>query len=513
MRRTVNERASLVRDENGIALMSAILFMMLLGGLSLVLLSIVLGQAAPAYLAQKSTKTVNAAQAGLQAALGIVRSVNGAVVAGQTYGSRADLPCTVDGSVDGNTADLKYTVNVSYFTSDPTGRDTAWMNLNKLVCNAAGVASQPTFAYFKSEGKGAAITGRAANYGDRSVSAVYKFQITVVNIPGGPIYDSTAGWCLEATSIAVNAEIKFVRASTCTDANKAKQSWIYDSDYEIKLASTTVAPATPLCITGPIAPAGESNAVLKPCLARSDPARWNQLWNWSWSGTARWIGTNSTNTNWGSYCLGSTGAANLTDTRLRIGGCGGQLFAPTPAVGAGAASILTQQIVNFKEFGRCADVTDEKIGSANMISYPCKQDPTEGRAPTDRRVKWNHKWVYQEPPSGSPSLGNQQIVVTLEDGTPYCLQTRAGSATQAYPKFELCSASADQRWTRFYLTGDPNTAYTFRDARNRCMSIEPVAGSWSKITVATCTGLDNQKWNAPSTYNRATFGSYSESSG
>ena len=51
-------------SESGVALLSAILFMIIMAGISVVLLSTVLGQIVPSTLAQRNTKTIYAAQAG-----------------------------------------------------------------------------------------------------------------------------------------------------------------------------------------------------------------------------------------------------------------------------------------------------------------------------------------------------------------------------------------------------------------------------------------------------------------
>ena len=52
-----------------------------------------------------------------------------------------------------------------------------------------------------------------------------------------------------------------------------------------------------------------------------------------------------------------------------------QNWAPDAAVGAGAAGPLTTQIVNFSQFGRCIDVTNQDVTSTFLIVWPCKQAP------------------------------------------------------------------------------------------------------------------------------------------
>ena len=73
---------------------------------------------------------------------------------------------------------------------------------------------------------------------------------------------------------------------------------------------------------------------------------------------------------------------------------------------------ITKQIVNFKEFGRCADVTGANINNADTpgefnIVYPCKQDPVGAG------LAWNHKWYYN-----SPTVGYTNDVSDLGEHRP-----------------------------------------------------------------------------------------------
>jgi hypothetical protein len=179
-------------------------------------------------------------------------------------------------------------------------------------------------------------------------------------------------------------------------------------------------------------------------------------------------------------------------------------------VGAGAASYATHQIVNFKEFGRCADVTNEVISYAFMISYPCKQDATG----TGAALLWNHKWYYSEPTAPATALADQQIFVYYLDNlnSKYCLTTPA-TGSGGYPTFTACNGSASQNWTRVFNTGSYVASYLFTDRYGRCLTAavtDKYNGSWSKITATTCTGSDYQKWNAPPTYTDSTVASYRE---
>ncbi len=501
---------SAIRDEGGVALLAAILFMIVMAGISVVLVSVVLAQTVPSNIAQKSTKTIYAAQAGMQTALSIIR---GAALApdytGHIYGDPTKLPCSLTGQVNAQTDGITYSVAINYFTSDPTGKDSTWTAANKLSCSATtGPSLQPTYATIIAQGIAPSIPGLASpTTGNRQISAVYKFKVSNVNVVGGRFYDSSNSYCLHATTATAGSLIKFLPNAQCT--TDALELWIYDTDYKIKLASTTVGGAAGLCITGPVTWGGATqNAQLQPCLSATDPLRWNQLWSW----TNSFQGQNVTiSAGLSNYCLatGYTNGTALTGKSLLVSnGCNGGL-SPSLQMGAGAASYATHQIVNYKEFGRCADVTNEAINYSFMISYPCKQDATG----TGAALNWNHKWYYTEPTGGATSLGPQQIYVYYLDNvnSKYCL-TSPTTGNGFYPVFALCNASNQQNWTRVYNTGTYLTSYLFTDYAGRCLTADSadLYSSWSKLTVTTCTGSDAQKWNAPPTYTDSTVASYKE---
>ncbi|MCX7523188.1 ricin-type beta-trefoil lectin domain protein [Microbacterium sp. STN6] len=509
-------------SEAGAALLSAIFFIVLVASLSVVLLAAILSQAAPAFTAQKNTRTVYSAQAGLQAALGLVRTAAAAADAsGQVYGAPNKLPCSVNGRVTAEDAGSSYGVTVQYFTSDPTNMSATWRTANQLACSSAhGVSIVPKYAYIFAEGKGSAVPGHDDDptYGDRALSAIYKFKVTNVNIAGGMIYNSNLAFCLTAVTATVGALVNFTKAVDCRSS--ALQLWVYDTDYEIKLASTMSDTSPGLCITGPAVNNQPSqNATLQTCHASTDSARWNQLW--SWTGSYSWVGQQQNiASGFSGYCL-SSGASDGSDLsgrylQVRKEGCYGS-FSPSAQVGAGAAGYNTHQMVNYQEFGRCADVTGENIDASYMISYPCKQDPTG----TGTQLKWNHKWYYTEPDPGETKTGDQTISVTLDNGTKYCLTPVNGTA-KAYVVFDAChgshgSGSQNQQWVRVYNTGDYASSYLFIDHYGRCLQADSAdlfsgtgGAKFSKVDVAACNGSLAQKWNAPPTYTDSTFGGYRE---
>lgn len=511
LRESVRARRDAAGNEQGVALLSAILFMILMAGVSVVLVSVVLGQTTPSYIAQKGTKTIYAAQAGLQTALGLIRSAAASPdYTGHVYGAPSALPCTLSGNVDGSANGITYSVTINYFLADPTGTTANWQAANKLSCSASGVSTSPQYAMISSQGVAPGVPNAAsASIGNRSLSAVYKFKVSNVNVVGGRVYDRNKGYCMEAVSATAGSFVRFVATAQCT--NDALELWIYDTDYKIKLAGTTVGGVAGLCITGPVTYGGATqNAVLQPCLSATDPLRWNQLW--SWSGSDSWQGQNiAIGSGYSGSCLATGYAAGtaLTGKYLQVSaGCNGA-FAPTAQVGAGAAGYSTHQIVNYKEFGRCTDVTGENINASYEISYPCKQDPSG----TGSFLLWNHKWYYTEPTAPATSFAGPIFVYYLNNiANKYCLTTPT-TGNGNYPVFTICSGSTQQNWTRVYNTGTYASSYLFVDAYNRCLSVDPndlQNSLYSKLIVGTCNGSDGQKWNAPPVYTDSTVASYKE---
>ncbi|WP_158375665.1 RICIN domain-containing protein [Cellulosimicrobium cellulans] len=495
-----------LRADDGIAMLSAIIMVLILASLSLVVLALVAAQVKPTEFARKNTRTIFAAEAGVEAALGQIRSVASAPdFTGAVYGDLTKLPCTLTGTVSDAAGALTYSVTVRYYKDNPAGKTETWLEANKMACRPA---TQPAYAYLKSQGFSETTPRLSVNEADRTLSSVYQFNTTNTNVAGGRIYTFYSGFCLRADTVSAGSKITYVAKASCgTDDDR--ELWLYDSDYKIKLAVTTLPGATQLCITGaPSAGASSVEATLQNC--KTDSSRWNQLW--SWEGGSRWRGENSAISDYSSYCLysGATGGTALSGNKLSVANqCAGDSewgsFNPDPAVGPGAASIDTKQIVNYLEFGRCFDVTDVDVNKEFMIAYPCKQDPSGGSL-----LDWNHKWYYTEPTTGSVAAP-QQIYVLRNNSTSnkYCLQS-PGAGGQYVTLTSACSTAQNQKWTRYQDTGN-STSYTFVDYLGRCIGIgDKYNSAWSKLVVTSCSGEADQKWNAPPEKVEASIGNYLE---
>ena len=471
-------------------MLTVIMLIMLMGALSVLLLGVVVAQVRPTIFADKNSRTVFAAETGIDSALSQVRSALGAPdISGNIYGNPQLLPCTVQGNVNASSSTLSYRVTMTYFGEDPAGKDETWRTNNKLICTpGSGVPVSPSFALLAAEGLDAGVPGLATTAGDRLLETIYTFQVTNNNINGGTIYAFGDKHCLQASGQTVGSTVIYVDAAQC-GADDPRQLWTYDTDYGIHLSVTDLG-TTPLCMTGNSDTGGNINVTLTKCTAG------NTRQMFSWEGGARWRGQNAANTNYASYCLtagASYSDADLIGTTLKYGTCLGNnetsgSWDPDPRVGAGAASKATNQIVNFLEFGRCMDVTGENITTAYMIDYPCKQDPSGGS-----KLNWNHKWSYSEPSGLIGSLASQQITVTNKGGhgvsnAVYCLSTPSSTANPAYVKFVTpCTSSLDQKWTRSAEMSTYADSWTFTDRYGRCITLgDKLDGAWSKLIMADC---------------------------
>jgi len=313
--------------------------------------------------------------------------------------------------------------------------------------------------------------------------------------------------------------VTYQAAANCgLSSNEDRELWVYDTDYTIKLASSTLT-STPLCLTG------ESGGAIK--LRACSTPTYSQMFSWHSGGAATWQAQDS-GINDNGTCLGDAARSSGTPVTGDVLGiknpCGSQVawgsFSPDPAVGPGAASVNTHQIVNYLEFGRCMDVTDTDVNKAFMISYPCKQDP-----PAAASLYWNHKWFYQEPLVGTQAPV-QLIYVYNGSGVQYCLQTPnsmtnpgADGVNQSnwYPTMTSSCNINDprQQWTRSTGTGNKTTSYTIRDSSGRCVGVSGMRyhSNWSALVVSACDGSTAQKWNAPADTVEAKVGNYLEENG
>ncbi len=477
------------RGDDGAALLLVMTSILVTTALSILILGLVMSQMLPTQFQAKRTQTLSAAQAGIDAATSQIRTAIGSTNNSVNFGGKDKLPCSLTGS----SGSISYTVTITYYDSNPAELPANELAIHTIDCGPsaryAGTGAQfvPSHALLTSEADGPALRG--GDLGDRTIQSIYSFQLDNGNIPGGLMMTMpNRSFCLQADSASVGSAVRYVGTTSCV-FNSSLQMFVYNKDYQLALASTLK--TTPLCIQGNTT--SNANVSLRVC----DAGNAAQLW--SYEGGSRFKGQNSANTDYGSRCL-SVGS-NTTDIAgkplMSSTSCSSDQewgsFAPDPSVGAGAASVNTKQIVNYYEFGRCMDVTGENIDANLMIVYPCKQDPSGGT-----KLKWNHKWYYQE---GLTSPQTITVLVDNQTSRTYCLTAAPASTadSSAYVVFDPCTGAANQKFVRSFKTPDYADSYTFTDFSGRCLAIGPKwnNGNYSTIVSAACNGGSAQKWNAP----------------
>lgn len=507
--------------ESGAAMVTALLAILITATMSMIALAVIMNQVMPTSYLRSSSQTIFAAEAGVQTALGQIRTAEGAPGLFGTFGDTDLLPCDLTGPVTGSSGDLTYEVTLRYFEDDPTGHDETWLAANEFGC-PLGINETPNYALITSTGDGLPVAGLGESARNRQVQAVYEFQVTNSNLPGGLIFsfDSRAAYsgksCLQAENPIVGSRIRYVPVDDC-GSDDDRQLWIYSKTYQLQLAVTTIPSLgfpEPLCMTRPSS--GSAGGVtLEAC--RTGASRWNQLF--SWNGNLGFTAQRPDITDYASmYFMSSFGTVNdPTGSYLNVGtSSAAQVawgsFEPDARVGAGNASALTHQIVNYLQFGRCFDVTRQNPSAyPYLIVYPCKQDPSGGT-----KLDWNHKFFYTEPAGGVGSSGPQQIYFLQNGTTKWCL-TSPGPSGGRVGFTTACSTSAsNQKWTRYANTGDYTTSYTFVDAYGQCIDLGAPAEAtgdlsvWATVGTAACSGGEGQKWNAPPDAVSASVGGYQE---
>lgn len=495
------------RDDRG-SLALAMVIAIVAAGLGAVLLPMSVTQINATSFDHSRVLELDAAEAGVDVALGMVRSS----VSASGAGIVSALPCTngtpITGTVAGSTGGPSYSVTLGYYTQDPLGRSTIWLQTyavgNNGMAMICAVGSGTYFPPTKEQVPSYVLvtsTGRDAR-GSRTLKSTYVVQTSNANVAGGTVYlfpSGSTNYCMDAGSARPVAGVA-VRIQQCVTPAIQQQAWSYNSDLSIQLVSSvTSAYPNGLCVSTAlgVSPQTAGAAIsLQPC-SPVGSAPWYQ--KWSVNNNAHLEGAKPDSSDIDGLCVNA--ASQGLGVALTLATCAGgvtdpkQTWVPSPDVGAGMAGSPNSQLVNFQQFGRCMDVTNTNVNQGFLIAYTCKQDPNPSL------VLWNQKFA--------PNAFGELVT---NNGSAYCLTSPLApfvSGTGPYVTVTPCPGSPTNAvtWTKFGATDTSGNAlpplqkYTLQDSSGLCLSLttntsDAYNGQYSKLIMATCDGSSLQKWDA-----------------
>jgi hypothetical protein len=488
-------------------------------GLSLVMASIVTGQQVGTRSEMRRASTINAAQAGLDVALGALRTATRADRPGS--GDVAALPCNTEPGAGVLAADparyaltgrvsaggtATYSTRILYLAARPHSGDIAWAEANALPC--VPPLGKLAYAFLISTGVDGPTTRR-------TLTATYSFTTSRqnANLVGGQIrlfgkdYE-TQNLCLAVKAAAAGA---WVVTRTC-NGSSALQMFTYEANLNLVLRNSSPR----LCVDGGSMAVGA--AVMLQVCAEADVEQ--QQW-----GSNDFSAFTLTRPDAVVMCMNLVTAAAESDILLRADVPGAEpceehwsstkSFSVDPSVGSGKAGPDTRQLVNLEQFSRCVDVTADDPDSTFLLAFPCKQKPSGA-------VLWNQRLTLPEIPAGeTTATGPIHTTVTQpanpKNGRTYCLNSPGTAAPKSYVTMKECTIGGTQpdplTWIVYAETGRRSTSYRIESAYNKvstanfCMSPDP-GDLWnggtdedfnleiSKLVLAVCDAGDLQKWNA-----------------
>ena len=455
----------------------AMLLMVTVVGLALsgMLIPIVVGQDRGTLFDKTRVHALDAAQAGIDVSLGRIRA---AIDPSTGIGDSAKLPCgPVSGKVNGTGP--SYTVTIDYFTIDPTQNPSA----PRMTCAEhygtyyAGppVAFTPSFARLTSVGTdGTAVNGASKG---RTLISTYVLKTSNTNIAGGVIRIYPASSDADLDQLCIDAgddnpaagTVVTMQVCSTTTPPIADQVFIYRSDLTIQqLSSITTTYPNGLCLDTAAPPTAGNTVKLNACSPLNSPP-YTQQWSFNdWGAYQTGLPNSKNDGVLGPPNLCMNVASQTEGLQVNLATCvnsttsATQAWIPQPSVGAGAA--VAPQWVNYLEFGRCLDVTNQNVNSDHLIDYPCKQNPFAGA------VAWNQKFAMPTIAANQSSATGH--VVTTKSGVDYCLTK---PATGLYVTVSPCGTSVSQNWTVY--DGD-NTLRTRPSTRS---TTTPGLSAWGSL--------------------------------
>ncbi|MGZ4603970.1 MAG: RICIN domain-containing protein [Kineosporiaceae bacterium] len=482
-----------VREE-GIALVAVVGTLVLLVPLALAALALVVQAQKGVVYERSRTVTAHVAEAGLDGATAALRAASSGGL-----GVRSALPCAdatpIVGTLGAQAPGLRYAVTIRYYVEDPHGQPESWRAANALTCTPGqGLARTPYYALLQSAATGSHTLGSFAALRERSVEAVYRFDVQNQNVGGG-LFRTRAQNNLSAvdlcwsTSGAVPAAGAGAVTATCDDGSPA-QMLTYRPDHTIYNVSGG------LCLTS----TGVQGSALTFESCTGAP---QQVWIYDTNDHIRAVDATGTSTV--DSCIAMADPYAVGTPLVLSADCSSDQskWSPESRTGPGGAGVAQYQLVNFSQFARCFDVTDINWGNYFMQLHPCKQSPT--------MLDWPPQQLMYDATAHQIRFGNPA------HSTTYCLTSPDPAGSSEYVTTTTCDGGQRQQWTELGDTGDYTTSYTIVDGDGRCLAAGPVppdpGRTFSSVIVAPCDGSLAEKWNAPPELSPAGLEGFRETTG
>lgn len=487
-----------LRDERG-SLPLAMMLTLVGTSLSTLIVPVVISQVRDTQSTVERARALHAAQAGIDMVTGAIRASAGSIANLVCMPAAAPVIGAVGAGLPG-----RYQVSVEY--QDATHK--ALPCASKL----SHLLSVPSYAVITSLGTVEGTAGQPILPGDprtRTLTATYVFRFTNANVEGGLVRFYGGAYCLDGGSGSPGTGT-IVTTQPCNPGS-AQQTFAYTKYLTLQLVSSRTA-ANPLGMCIDSGPSPISGALLRfQVCGTAVTVPYHQRWNLNDSSNFQ---STSAAGGLGTSCMHAK-AGSTNGAFMEVVGCGGtadntRTFAPEASVGAGAAG-APYNLVNFKQFGRCVDVTNFDT-TLDLIVWPCKQ------APNPLNVAWNQRFTV---PLAASEQGTVKGLITTYDNTrtykTYCLTTYKPGGAKHFVMMKACPTALDTQeardavqWKVSYQEATYGTSYIIKDAYDRCLSptnlddpalpaSDIFKGSTvvSKLTTAVCDGSKLQKWNAP----------------
>ncbi len=509
--------------------------------LSVITFTIMTGAIGQLNLSGTATNRESALQGALTGVQAVVAEIRAASTNG--YVALGGLPCSIVSGVTNTSGSPSFTASVQYqdetaqaaytnVTSCTQGVGPSAAASGNFLARAVITSCSPTNAC--PANPTSAITG----YGARRVVSTYDFDTYYANVPGGLIYSYSGKECFVATynnTINTSGGVTLEVTTSCSTSNPLEQ-FQYTSNWNLAIELG----GAEWCVQDPEdgSPASGSPVAITASCTSSAVAQWGV----DDVGDIEGVETSGSPAGQpAGYCLlnpnpndtsNTVGDATVGTTNCDSGYGNTATWHMSSNVGSGASQPVspqvfgvTDQLVNFEEFGYCLDVSNQSVTSPYLIDYMCKQFPDTTDYPA-----WNQRWCFNQLSTNSSNLP-VGVLYTPEGQTtcqnpssPYCLtsplQTPGSLPSTVWVTVTSCNPQSSSQpdnllWTGWGSNGGSNNDYTWTDYAGHCLeantldqaypaspSNEPftqVNGDdpFSTIQVDTCNGSFEQKWNAP----------------